>query len=147
MAAPIVARIGVTTAIVAALAVTRVDIAGQSAAAPAKKPVPALAGGVPRLADGHPDLQGTYDLGTITPLERRAGTPLVLTDEEAQKLEAQVAESYDKGNAQIAGDRAAPPKGGDGTPGRTATSAATTISGSIPDRATRPSTAASARRC
>jgi hypothetical protein len=95
--------------------VTPVDIAGQTA--PAKKPVPALAGGVPRLADGHPDLQGTFDLGTITPLERRAGTPLVLTDEEAQKLEAQAAKNYDKGNAQIAGDRAAPPKGGDGTPG------------------------------
>ena len=27
----------------------------------------------PRLADGHPDLQGTYDLATLTPLERPAG--------------------------------------------------------------------------
>ena len=54
----------------AAVSVTPVDIAGQTA--PAKKPSTA-AGGVPRLRDGHPDLQGTYDLGTITPLERRAG--------------------------------------------------------------------------
>src|SRR4051812_7269912 len=117
MAAPILSRIGFTAAFVAAVSVTHVDIAGQTASAPARKPAPAVAGGVPRLADGHPDLQGTYDLGTITPLERRAGTPLVLTDEEAAKLEAQVARNYDKGNAQIAGDRAAPPKGGDGTPG------------------------------
>jgi hypothetical protein len=115
MAAPILTRIAVATAFAAVVSVTPVDIAGQTA--PAKKPVAARAGGIPRLADGHPDLQGTYDLGTITPLERRAGTPLVLTDEEAAKLEAQVARNYDKGNAQIAGDRAAPPKGGDGTPG------------------------------
>ena len=33
----------------------------------------------PRLPDGHPDLQGTYDLATITPVERTAGTPFVLT--------------------------------------------------------------------
>ena len=26
-----------------------------------------------RMADGHPDLQGTYDLATLTPLERPAG--------------------------------------------------------------------------
>ena len=26
-----------------------------------------------RLADGHPDLQGTYDIATITPLERPKG--------------------------------------------------------------------------
>jgi hypothetical protein len=27
-------------------------------------------GAVPRLADGHPDLQGMWDYGTITPMER-----------------------------------------------------------------------------
>jgi hypothetical protein len=124
------------TAFAAVLSVTPVDIAGQTA--PAKKPVPALAGGMPRLADGHPDLQGTYDLGTITPLERRAGTPLVLTDEEAQKLEAQVAKNYDKGNAQIAGDRAAPPRAATAHLVRMATSAAITISGWIRDRSTPP---------
>ena len=41
----------------------------------------------PRLPDGHPDLQGTYDLATLTPLERAAGTNAVLTREEAAKLE------------------------------------------------------------
>src|SRR5262245_57589883 len=72
---------------------------------------------VPRLPDGHPDLQGTYDLATLTPLERRAGQPLVLSAEDAKKLEAQVADRYSKLDAPIDGNRAAPPKGGDGSPG------------------------------
>jgi hypothetical protein len=70
-----------------------------------------------RLADGHPDLQGTYDLATITPVERRPGQPLVLTDEEARKREQQVAERNVKSDAPIDGNRSAPPKGGDGSPG------------------------------
>jgi hypothetical protein len=72
---------------------------------------------IPRTPDGHPDLQGTYDLGTLTPLERAANTPLVLTDEEAAALEKRIAQQNEKGYAPVAGDRAAPPKGGDGTPG------------------------------
>jgi hypothetical protein len=72
---------------------------------------------LPRTADGHPDLQGIYDLATLTPVERRAGQPLVLTDEEAKKLEQQVADRSAKADAPIEADRAAPPKGGDGSPG------------------------------
>src|SRR5204863_7622674 len=30
---------------------------------------------ISRTADGHPDLQGMYDLGTLTPLDRAANTP------------------------------------------------------------------------
>ena len=122
----------------AAVSVTPVDIAGQTA--PAKKPATA-AGGVPRLRDGHPDLQGTYDLGTITPLERRAGSPLVLTDEDAKKGEQRVAAQSDKLNAPIDANRAAPPAGG------TATSAATTISGSTRARNSPWWMGASAPRC
>ena len=95
--------IGGLAVVVAAVSVTHIDIAGQTA--PAKKPVT------------HPDLQGTYDLGTITPLERAAGSPLVLTDEDAKKLERQVADRSDKLNAPIDANRAAPPSGGDGSPG------------------------------
>jgi len=69
------------------------------------------------MADGHPDLQGTYDLGTLTPLERAAGSPLVLTEEQAKTREAQVAQRSAGLNAAIDGNRTAPPKGGDGTPG------------------------------
>src|SRR5215813_7692885 len=72
---------------------------------------------LPRTPDGHPDLQGTYDLATLTPLERRAGTPLVLTDEQAAKLEKDVAQRSDALAAPIQADRVAPPKGGDGSPG------------------------------
>jgi hypothetical protein len=72
---------------------------------------------LPRTPDGHPDLQGTYDLATLTPLERRAGTPLVLTDEQAAKMEKDVAQRSDALAAPVQADRAAPPKGGDGSPG------------------------------
>jgi len=72
---------------------------------------------IPRLGDGHPDLQGTYDLGTLTPVERRPGLPLILSDADAAKLEQDVAGRTDALAAPINGDRAAPPKGGDGSPG------------------------------
>ena len=71
----------------------------------------------PRLPDGHPDLQGTYDLATLTPLERPAGSKAVLTPEEAAKLEKDAAAQRDKANEAIKGDRTAPPKGGDGSTG------------------------------
>src|SRR5205823_12110753 len=69
------------------------------------------------LADGHPDLQGTYDLGTLTPLERAAGSKLVLSEEESRKREGQVAQRNSALDAAVDGNRAAPPKGGDGSPG------------------------------
>jgi hypothetical protein len=71
----------------------------------------------PRLPDGHPDLQGTYDLATLTPLERAAGSKAVFTSEEAAELEKDAAAHRDKANEAIKGDRAAPPKGGDGSTG------------------------------
>ena len=67
------AVLAILTVSVAAVSVAP-DAAGQ--AVPAKKPA---AGGVPRTPDGHPDLQGTYDLATLTPLQRAAGQPLVMT--------------------------------------------------------------------
>ena len=71
----------------------------------------------PRLPDGHPDLQGTYDLATLTPLERAPGTNAVLTNTEAAKLERAAAVARAEGDKSIQGDRAAPPKGGDGSKG------------------------------
>jgi hypothetical protein len=91
-------------------------LAGQTAVRKPAAAATARAAG-PRTPDGHPDLQGTYDLGTLTPLERTAGTPLVLTDEQAKRLESQVARQKDQLAAPIAGDRSAPPTGGDGSPG------------------------------
>jgi hypothetical protein len=75
------------------------------------------AGAIPRTLDGHPDLQGTYDVATLTPLERVGNQPLVLTDEEAAKLEKQVADRKFRAGLPSKGDRSAPPKGGDGSTG------------------------------
>jgi hypothetical protein len=70
-----------------------------------------------RMPDGRPDLQGTYDLATLTPLERPAGMKPVLTREEVAKLERAVATQVDEGAKPISGERGAPPKGGDGSAG------------------------------
>src|SRR5258708_3367515 len=79
--------------------------------------VPAKAHGLRRMADGHPDLQGTYDVATLTPLERPSGAKLSLTKEEAAKLESGAAQRRAQGDQALKGDRPAPPKGGDGSVG------------------------------
>ena len=71
----------------------------------------------PRMADGHPDLQGTYDLATMTPVERPRGAPATYTQDQARKLETAAAERKARQDAPIAGDRGAPPKGGSGPGG------------------------------
>ncbi len=71
----------------------------------------------PRLPDGHPDLQGTYDLATLTPVERPRGAKPVMAKDEARKLESAAAQHKAKEDAPIAADRTAPPKGGDGSSG------------------------------
>ena len=74
---------------------------------------------IPRTAAGVPDLSGTYDIATLTPLERpdAYGDALFITPEQAKKLAAEA-------NAFVAGlerdsdpDRGAPPAGGDGSTG------------------------------
>ena len=76
-------------------------------------------GDIPRTASGRPDLSGTYDVGTLTPMQRTAdlGEKMVLTDEEA----AEIAETERARNIQRQQpsdpNRGAPPQGGDGSPG------------------------------
>src|ERR1700735_1183342 len=65
-----------------------------------------------RLPDGHHDLQGTYDIATITPLERPKGAPQAYTAEEAHKREAAFVKEKADADAPISGDRTAPKKGG-----------------------------------
>lgn len=43
--------------------------------------------GIKRLPDGHPDLQGVYDLATMTPLERLPGDPPFFTKEQAEQMQ------------------------------------------------------------
>jgi hypothetical protein len=65
------------------------------------------------MPDGHPDLQGTYDLATMTPLERLPGLPSFLTKEKAEALERAEAERRAKDDQPSRADRPAPPVGGD----------------------------------
>jgi hypothetical protein len=67
----------------------------------------------PRLADGHPDLQGTYDLATLTPLERLPGAPPFLTKETADALRNAELARRAQDNQPSRPDRPAPPVGGD----------------------------------
>ena len=87
--------------------------------APARTPAKAApartATTLPRTPDGHPDLQGKYDVATITPIERpaEAGGRLVITNEEAAAAEAYEVQREAKDAAPSSGDRAAPPAGGE----------------------------------
>ena len=72
---------------------------------------------LPRTPDGRPDLQGVYDIATMTPLEREAGTPLVMTKEEAARLEKTRAERVTRAAQPSDGNRKPPPVGGDGSQG------------------------------
>src|ERR1700730_11749168 len=96
---------------IAVVSLTPIRTAGQT---PTRAPKPSSP---PRMPDGHPDLQGTYDLATLTPLERPAGAKATLTAEEAAKLEKDVAARNEVAARAIKGDRDAPPKGGDGSVG------------------------------
>src|SRR5207302_9887779 len=75
---------------------------------------------ITRLADGHPDLQGTYDVATMTPVDRPRGVKnLVLTEQEAAAMEKYEFARQVKNDAPIAGDRPAPPVGGQNPPPKT----------------------------
>ena len=68
--------------------------------APAPAPVPVAKKAdapAPRTPWGHPDLQGTWDYRTITPLERprELGTKEFYTDEEAKALEGRAGRRMD----------------------------------------------------
>jgi hypothetical protein len=73
---------------------------------------------MPRTPDGRPDFQGTYNVATITPLERPAeyGNRLMMTDQEAAAIERYEQQRNDKDRAPVAADTEAPPVGGDRSP-------------------------------
>ena len=91
-------------------------VAAMAAAVPIDAQAPATRWTPPRTADGHPDLQGTYDVATITPVERPVefGNRLILTNEEAAALEHVEAVRDQKLNESTTADqeRGAPPVGG-----------------------------------
>lgn len=74
---------------------------------------------IPRTASGHPDLSGTYDVSTLTPMQRPAefGDKMFLTDDEAAVIAATALERNTDRQQDSDPDRGAPPQGGDGSPG------------------------------
>jgi hypothetical protein len=89
---------------------------GKQAAASGQKPSAKLAPkpGVPRTADGVPDLQGNWTNATITPLERMGkGTPLVITEAAAQEEEKKTRAAIEFREQDSDPNRAAPPVGGE----------------------------------
>jgi hypothetical protein len=69
---------------------------------------------VPRMPDGRPDLSGTYDAATLTPLQRppELGDKLTLTDEEAAEIAERMRRRRELDNRPTDPDRGAPPEGG-----------------------------------
>jgi hypothetical protein len=84
-------------------------LAGAAFGQPPKKPGP-----IPRTADGKPDLSGTYNIATLTPLVRPAkyGDNLELTREQALAIEEEEKAFLAKGAGPSDPNRSAPPEGG-----------------------------------
>jgi hypothetical protein len=84
-----------------ATAVTPVLVAGQSTtgqSAPRQSAAAPAPDQVPMTPWGHPDLQGTWDYRSITPLERpaRFGDRALLTEEEVKEMEERAAKRMDE---------------------------------------------------
>jgi len=73
---------------------------------------------VRRMPDGHPDLQGTYDLATMTPMERIPGAPPALTKEQAETLQKAEATRRSKDATKLDPNRGTLPVGGDKSQGK-----------------------------
>ena len=90
------------------LCLTTLPMAGQVTNTTAKSDLP-------RTPDGRPDLRGTYDLATMTPLERWPGDPPFLTKQGADALQKAEIERRAKstgGDQPLALDRSPPLVGG-----------------------------------
>ena len=72
----------------------------------------------PRTVDGHPDLQGVFNVATMTPVERPAeyGNRLTLSKDEVAAIEGHERERQVKGAEPSQSDRQAPEVGGDRSP-------------------------------
>ena len=105
----------ITGTSVLALALGLLSLAGSPPAAQVTNTAAARSD-LPRTPDGHPDLQGTYDLATMTPFERWPGDPAFLTTEQAEALQKAEIERRAKtagGDESLSPDRPPPPVGGD----------------------------------
>jgi hypothetical protein len=75
--------------------------------------------GISRTPSGRPDLSGTYDVSTLTPMERpeELGEKMALTAEEAAEVAERARQRDVRRNQPSDPDRGAPPQGGDGSGG------------------------------
>ncbi len=71
-------------------------------------------GDIPRTPSGHPDLSGTYNIATLTPMQRprEFGDNLYLTPEQAEAIIEEERAQIAKGAAPSDPDRGAPSEGG-----------------------------------
>ena len=95
-------------------------LGGLAVACVALAPVAAAQNGdIPRTPSGRPDLSGTYDVSTRTPMQRPTefGERKFLTDEEAAEIAAQELQRNIDRQQPSDPNRGAPPQGGDGSPG------------------------------
>jgi hypothetical protein len=76
-------------------------------------------GDIPRTPSGRPDLSGTYDVSTLTPLNRPTvyGDKQFLTNDEATQIATQELARLDERQQNSDPNRTAPPQGGDGSTG------------------------------
>ena len=74
---------------------------------------------IPRTPEGRPDLSGTYDIATLTPLARPVslGDRQSLSDEESQAIARRAAAVMAATSKASDPNRKAPPEGGDGSEG------------------------------
>jgi hypothetical protein len=82
-------------------------VAAQAPANTAKPWTPA------RTVDGKPDLQGNWSNATLTPLERQASTPLVITEAQAAQIENRTQQVKEFRDQPSDPNRPAPKKGGE----------------------------------
>jgi hypothetical protein len=83
-------------------------------ARPGVTPVPAPPS---RTPDGHPDFQGNWTNATVTPLERPAGQPAMLSKDAVEKIEKGVRDRIERLAKPSDPNRPAPRQGGDGSTG------------------------------
>ncbi len=76
---------------------------------------PAQGREIPYTPGGHPDLSGTYDVATLTPVERSEvlGLRMTLPDEAADELARRVRQAREFSNQPSDPNRGPPPVGGD----------------------------------
>jgi len=102
------ACMGVPALLIAAVSLTQVTANGQARTATAKPAPPSSTKTwtPPRTADGHPDLQGTWNYSTLTPLERPrdlAGKES-FTEKEAAEYEKSLLEKNNRDNREGGAD-------------------------------------------